>query len=59
MPLVEKALRTYVKVIRDKAYLRAEKYLTPNMPIREALENIRISVDLDKDFSEAGSSSGE
>ncbi len=30
MPLVEKALRTYVKVIGDKAYLRTEKLLTPN-----------------------------
>ena len=27
MPLVEKALRTYVKVIGDKAYLRAESFL--------------------------------
>lgn len=29
MPLVEKALRAYVKVMGDKAYLRLEKYLTP------------------------------
>ena len=33
MSLVEKALLAYVKVIDDKAYLRAEKYLTPNKPI--------------------------
>lgn len=52
MPLVEKALRAYVKVIGDKAYLRVEKYLTPNKPIEEALENIRTTVDLDKDFFE-------
>ena len=36
MPLVEKALRAYVKVIGDKAYMRAEKFLTPNQPIGEA-----------------------
>ena len=35
MPLVEKALRAYVKVIWDKAYLRTEKFLSPNKPIRE------------------------
>ena len=40
MPLVEKALRAYVKVIGDKAYLRAEKYLTSDKPIGEALEEI-------------------
>ncbi len=50
MPLVEKALRSYVKVIGDKAYLRTEKILTPNKPIGEALENIRANVELDKDF---------
>jgi len=50
MSLVEKALRAYVKVIGDKAYLRSEKFLTPNKPIGEALENIRTNVDLDKDF---------
>ncbi len=48
MPLVEKALRAYVKVIGDKAYLRTEKFLTPNQPIGEALENIRTSVDLER-----------
>jgi hypothetical protein len=37
-------------VIGDKAYLRAEKFLTPNSPIKEALENIRNNVDLDKDL---------
>ena len=51
MPLVEKALRAYVKVVGDKAHLRTEKFLTPNQPIVEALENIRTNVDLDKDFS--------
>ena len=50
MPLVEKALRAYVKVIGDKAYLRTEKFFTPNQHIGEALENIRTNVDLDKDF---------
>ncbi len=52
MSLIEKALRAYVKFIGDKAYLRAEKYLTPSdKPIGEALEEIRTTVDLDKDFS--------
>ena len=37
-------------MIWDKAYLRTEKFLTPNQPIREALEDIRIRVDLDKVF---------
>ncbi len=50
MPLIEKALRAYVKVIGDKAYLRVEKYLSPDKPIEEALENLRTTVDLDKDF---------
>lgn len=45
MPHVEKALRAYIKVIDDKAYLRAEKYLTPNKPVGEAL---------DKDFLASG-----
>ena len=38
IPLVEKALRAYVKVIWDKAYLRTEKFLAPNQLIGEALE---------------------
>ena len=38
-------------MIGDKPYLRSEKFLTPNKPIGEALENIRTNVDLDKDFS--------
>ena len=50
MPLVEKALRAYVKVIGDKAYLRAEKSIAPDKPIEEALENLRTSVGLDNDF---------
>jgi hypothetical protein len=57
--------RSYVKVIGDKAYWRAEKNLTPNQPIGEDLENIMTSTDLDKDFSWSvednvnGCSSGE
>jgi hypothetical protein len=35
MPMVEKALRPYVKVIGDKAFLRTEKFLTPTKPIIE------------------------
>ena len=52
MPLVEKALRAYVKVIGDKADLRVEKYIVSDKPVEEALENIRTTVDLDKDFLE-------
>lgn len=51
MPLAEKALRAYVKVIGDKAYLRAEKFLTSNQHLGEALESILNNVDLDEDFS--------
>jgi hypothetical protein len=50
MPLVEKALRAYVKVIGDKAYLRLEKYIVSDKPVEEALENIRTTVELDKDI---------
>ena len=39
MPLVEKALRSYVKVIGAKAYLRLEKYITADKPVEEALDN--------------------
>jgi hypothetical protein len=53
MPLVEKALRAYIKVIGDKVYLRLEKYLTTNAPISEALETTRTTVHLDKDFLES------
>lgn len=52
MPLVEKALRAYVKVIGDEAHLRVEKYIAPDKPVEEALENIRTTVDLDKDLLE-------
>ncbi len=50
MPLFEKALRGYVKVIADKAYLRIEKPVTPNEQIIPALEMLRTNTDLDKDF---------
>ncbi len=50
IPLVEKALRSYVKVIGDKAYLRLEKSAAPDRPVEEALENLRTDTDLDKDF---------
>ena len=49
MPLVEKALRAYVKVIGDKTYLRAEKSVARDKQVEEALENLRTSVTLDKD----------
>jgi len=48
--MAEKAFRAYVKVIADKAYYRAEKSLTPNEPMVQALENIRTNTDLTKDF---------
>lgn len=36
--------------IGDKAYLRLEKGVAPDKSVEEALENLRTSVDLDKDF---------
>ena len=39
--------------IGDRAYLRAGKSVAPDRPVEEALENIRTSVDLDKDFLES------
>jgi len=59
MPLVEKALRAYVKVIGDKAYLRAEKFLTPNEPVVSALQTIRTNTDLDKDFQSSDGDSDD
>ncbi len=50
MPSFEKALRGYVKVIENKAYYRAEKTVTPNAPITSALEMLRTSTNLEKDF---------
>ncbi len=50
MPLVDKALRAYVKVIGDKDYLRWEKSVAPDKSVGEALEDIRTCVDLDKDL---------
>lgn len=50
MPHEEKALRAYVKVIGNNAYLRAEKSIALDKLVEEALENLRTSVDLDKDF---------
>ncbi len=42
--------RGYVKRIGEKVFYRAEKSLSPNEPISEALENLRTNTDLDKEF---------
>ena len=50
MPSFEKTLLGYVKVIGNKAYYRTEKAVTPNAPIISALEMLRTSTELEKDF---------
>ena len=42
-----------MKVIGYKSYLRLEKSVAPDKPVEEALEDMRTSVDLDKDFLES------
>ncbi len=49
VPLFEKALRGYVKPIADKVFYRVEYALTPNKPVKEALEKLRTEVVIDKD----------
>jgi hypothetical protein len=50
MPLVEKALRAYVKVMDGRAYLRDEERLTLNLTILEALEKIKTNTNLAMEF---------
>ncbi len=50
LPLFENGLRAYVKTINDKAYLRAEKSVSPNEPVTMALKNLRKNTDLERDF---------
>jgi hypothetical protein len=47
IPFAEMALRAYVKPIGDKVFYRVEHSLTPNMPIREALDSLRREVIID------------
>jgi hypothetical protein len=54
MPSFEKALRGYVKVIGNKSYYRTEKTVTPNASIISALEMLRTSTNLEKDFGFSG-----
>lgn len=44
----EMALRAYVKPIKDKVFYRVEQALTPNKPIRQALESLRQEVTIDR-----------
>ncbi len=44
IPFAEMALRAYVKPIGDKVFYRVEYSLTPNQPIRQALESLRKEV---------------
>jgi hypothetical protein len=48
MTLVEKAPRAYVRAVGDKAYLRTEKFLTPNKPMPQALEKNSKNMNLNK-----------
>jgi hypothetical protein len=41
------ALRAYVKPIGDKVFYRVEQSLTPNKPIKEALDSLRREVIID------------
>ena len=50
IPLVEKAVRAYVKSIGDRAYYRFELSLTPNESVGIALERIRTEVKIDKEI---------
>lgn len=51
MPLVEEALRAYVKLIGDyKVVQRFEQSLTPNKPISTAFETLRRDDKIDKDL---------
>jgi hypothetical protein len=50
LPLFEYGLRAYVKTINDKAYLRTEKFVSPNEPVPMALESLRKDTDLEKDI---------
>ena len=52
IPIFEKILRAYVKVIGEKAFYRFEKEVNPNKPLPDALEEIMKNADLDKDFLE-------
>jgi len=48
IPLFERALRSYVKPIVDKAFYRVELALAPNLPLEIALEQIRTQVKIDE-----------
>jgi len=47
VPLFEKALRGYVKPIGNKVFYRMEYAITPNKPIKEALECLRREIIID------------
>ena len=47
IPMFEKALRGYVKPMGDKVFYRVEYALTPNKPIKEALECLRREITID------------
>ena len=47
VPLSEKALRGYVKPTGNKVFYRMEYALTPNQPIKEALEYLRREIKID------------
>jgi hypothetical protein len=47
IPLFEKALRGCIKPMGDKVFYRVEYALTPNKPIKEALECLRREITID------------
>jgi hypothetical protein len=50
IPLFERAVRGYVKLIDDRVYYRIEQSLTPNEPINISLEKLRTQIKLDQDI---------
>jgi hypothetical protein len=50
IPLFERAVKGYVKLIGDRAYYRIEQSLTPNEPINISLEKLRTQIKLDQDI---------
>jgi hypothetical protein len=48
IPFAEMALRAYVKPIGDKVFYRVEHSLTPNKPIKKALESLRQEITINR-----------
>jgi len=49
IPFIDKALRAYVKPMGNDVFYRVEWSLVPNKPVKQALENIRKEVKIDRE----------